>query len=93
MRLDVGAVDHDRLAVRSRPRQLIEDTREDPHARPADELVVKRLVRAVDRRRVAPAKAIALDENDPAQNLAVIHPRLATRPREMRFQKLHLFVG
>jgi len=60
MRLQVSAVDHDRLAVRPRLRQLNEDPGEDPHTRPANEAVVERLVRAVDERRVLPLQPILL---------------------------------
>lgn len=93
MRLQVGAVDQDRLPGRPRLRQLDEDPREDPHARPADEPVVERLRRAVDGGRILPVQAVLLDVDDPAQNPAIIDPWPAPRPRKERPQPIHLRVA
>jgi hypothetical protein len=50
-------------------------------------------VRTVDCRGIAPAQAIALDVDNAAQHAPVVHPRFATRTREIRRKPLHLLVG
>ena len=87
------AVDDDALGRAGRLGQHGKDAREHAAAGPADVAVVERLVRAIDRRGVAPAQAVALNVNDPAENTPVICPRFATRARKQRCNALDLLVG
>ena len=88
MCLQVSVIDHERLAVRPRLRQLDEDPGENPHARPANEPVVERLLRAVDGRRILPLQPILFDVDYRAQYAMIIDPRPAARFREERPQPL-----
>jgi len=92
MGLQMRGIHHHRVGPSSLGGQFQQHPREDPHPAPADPAVVERLRRAVDRRRIPPAQAIAIDKDYPAQNLPVIDPRLATRLREKRPQPRHLLV-
>ena len=46
--------------------------------------ITAQLVWAIGRQRVTPAKPVAIDEGDPAQHLAIIHPGLAVAIGEAR---------
>lgn len=93
MRLEVGAVDHDRFAIRSGLGELGEDPGEHAHARPANEPVVERLRRAMRSRRIFPLQPVLLNVDYPAQYPPVIHPHLASGLRKERPQPLHLRVA
>ena len=91
--LEVRAVDDDALGRPGRLRQSHEDAGEHAVAGPSNVPVVERLVRTVDRRSIAPAQAVALDVDDPAQDATVVHPRLATRPREIGRKARYRLIG
>ena len=73
---------------RKRRQYLVEYTK----TAPADEAVIDCFVRAVVLRRIAPAKAIADDKDDTAQNSPVINPGNAVRKRKIRRHSPHLCV-
>jgi len=93
MRLEVGAVDHDRFAIWPRLGELGEDPCEHAYAGPTDEPVVERLRRPIHGRRVLPLQPVLLIVDYPAQHPPVIHPRLASGLRKERPQPPHLRVG
>ena len=69
------------------------DPGEDPVVAPALPTGVEGLRRAVFLRRVAPAQAIAIDEDHATENAAVIDARLAMGLGKERLEALHLSVG
>ena len=90
MRLQVGGVDHQRVGSWPLLRQFKQHPREDALVTPALPPIVERLVRALFNRRVTPTQPIAIYEDNPAQNPAVIDPRLAVRLRKIGLQTRHL---
>lgn len=82
VRLQVGAVDHDRVIVPDRPSQVVEEPGKRPQPRPAHNAITNGLVRFVDRWCIPPAQTVAQDVGDPAQDPPVIHSGLATRLRK-----------
>ena len=94
MSLDRRTVDQ-QLRRRTAGRgQGLEDAR--PHALlgPAHEAVVERLARTVDRGRVDPASTGFEHMNDPADDAAVVHSRLAARVgRQMRLKPRELLLA
>lgn len=69
---EVGAVDHQPLGRPGPACEAGEDAVEDAHAAPADEAVVQGLVWPVAQRCVAPAQAVADDEDDAADHAAIV---------------------
>lgn len=92
MRLEVGCVDHDRLPIRSLGSQPHNDPGKHVHVAPPLTAVVERLGWAILLWCVAPAQAIAIDENNATQNTPVIDPWLAMALRKVRSERCHLFV-
>ena len=93
MRLEMGRVDHQRIRPAALVGQFQQHPGEDALVAPAFPAVVERLRRAIGRGRIAPAQAIAIDEDYPAKHALVVNTRLAVRLREERFQTRHLCVG
>lgn len=93
MGFEVRRVDHDRLDIPTLGGQFGEDAGKDTQPAPAHPSVVERLGRAIGRRRIPPSQPIAVDEDNPAQNLPVIHARHPVRQRKMWLEPLHLRLG
>lgn len=72
----IGRVDHHRLGNRCHQRKAVDHPRGDALLAPSFLAVVEHLGRAVFRRGVAPAQAIAIDEYYATHNTPIIHPRL-----------------
>ena len=72
MSLETGAVDHEPVRLARLAREAGEDAVEDAQAAPSDEAVVQGLVRGAGGWRIAPAQAVADDEDDAADHVAVI---------------------
>lgn len=75
--VQTGRVDHDGAAFGLGAGQALHHPDEDASLTSSLPAVVEGLVRPVGRQRIPPAQAVAIDEDDPAQHTAVIHPRLA----------------
>ena len=93
MRLEVGCVDHDPVRLAAAACQSLEDAVEHAQPAPSNEPVVQRLVRPVRRRRIAPAQAVADDEDDAAQHTTVVHAGHAVRQRTIRLEPTKLLLG
>ena len=91
VRLQVGAVDHDRVPIRAGLGQVAEDAGEYAQTGPPGKAVVEGLVRPVDSWRILPAQTVTQDVEDTTEDPSIIHPGLAPRLREMRPQPLNLF--
>lgn len=72
MGFEVGTVDHQSVRRARLAREPCEDAVEDAKAAPADEAVVEGFVRAGGGRRVAPAQAVADNEDDAARAATII---------------------
>ena len=92
MRLEIRCIDHDRLLLGAFGGQSLHHPGEDPHVTPPLPTVVERLRRPILTRGITPPQAIAIDEDNPAENPPIIHPRLAMALRKERLQPLHLVV-
>jgi len=100
MSLDRRTVDQQLRRRAARRRQRLENCFPDAFLGPADEAVVERLARTVDRRSVDPPAARLENVNDAADDAAVIDPRLAARvgrkmrlkPRELPFAQPEVMV-
>jgi hypothetical protein len=66
------------------------DLREDAHVAPPFPAVVERFVRPVFLRGITPAQAIAINEDNAAQNASVIYTRHTTALRKVRAKTRHL---
>ena len=94
MSLDRRAIDQQLHRRTARRRQRLEDRFPDAFLGPADEAVVERLARAVDRRSIDPTAAGLENVNDTADDAAIIDPRLAARVgRKMRLKPRELSFG
>lgn len=93
MCLQMGRVDHQRIRAATLIRKREKHLREDAFLAPSLPAAVKGLVRPVFRRRIAPPQTIAIDEDNAAQHLPVVHTGLAVRLREKRFKLGHLRVA
>lgn len=87
---EVGAVDHQSVRRARQAREPCEDGVEDAMAAPADEAVVEGLVRAVGGRRVAPAQAVANNEDDAARDATIIDAGNAAGKWEEGLDSFHL---
>ena len=93
VRLQIGRVDHYRLAFASLGRdQTFHHPQKDALVTPPLPPIVERLVRSIDLRCIAPAQPVAVHEDDPAQNPAIINSGLTVAPRKIRLMPRHLFV-
>lgn len=100
MSLDRRTIDQQLRRRAARRRQRLEDRF--PHALlgPADEAVIERLARTVDRRGIDPTAARLKNVNDAADDTAVVDPRLAARvgwkmrlkPRELLIRQPEVMV-
>jgi hypothetical protein len=86
----MGGVDHDPLRLRPLAGETREDAVEHPHAAPADEAVVQRLMRPVALGRVLPLQAVLDHVDDAAHHAAVVNARHPMRQRKMRSDPSHL---
>ena len=77
MGLQMGRVDHDGPALGLGSGQALHHPDEDASVAPSLPAIVEGLVRTVSRRGVPPTQIIGVDEDDPAQEAAIINPRLA----------------
>ena len=93
MGLQVCCVDHHGRLLTVFRGEPDHHLREDPFLAPTLPTTVQRLVRPIGFRSVPPAQAIAIDEDNPAQDPSVIDPRLAMRLREEGGELGHLLVG
>ena len=90
--LQVGRIDHHRLRNRRLGGQPLHHSSEDALVAPTLPPIVERLRRTILLGRIAPPQAIAIDEDNAAQNAAVIDPRHAMALREERPKPGHLRV-
>ena len=90
MCFEVGRIDGDRPVIGGFRRQTRHDPREHAHIAPPLPAVIERLVRTVLARRVSPAQAIAIDEDNAAQNPSIIDARHAMALGKVRPQPFHL---
>ncbi len=72
MRFEVCRVDHEAFGFGSFTGHCREDAVEHAEAAPADETVIKRLVRSIILGRILPLKATLDDVNDAADDTAII---------------------
>ncbi len=82
MRLKIGRVDHHGLALGTDGSQHFHHPSENPNIAPPLLSIVQRLVAPVLLRRIPPPPPTAIDEDDPAQYLPIVHSRLAKALRE-----------
>src|SRR5690606_21664807 len=90
--LEVGCVDHDRLVLGPLGSKADHDPGKDAVVAPALPAVVEGLGRTVFLWRVAPAQAIAIDEDYAAEDATIINTGLAMALGKERLQTLHLGV-
>lgn len=93
MPLQIGRVDHKRIGASALVGQFKNHLGEDTLLASARPPAVERLVSALIRRRIAPAQAVAIDENYAAQRPLVIHTRLAVGLRRNGLQLCHLRIA
>ena len=74
MRLEIGRIDHDRLAFSPLGRQAIHHQGEHALVAPPLPAVIERLCRTIFPRRIPPPQAVAIDEDNAAQYATVINP-------------------
>ncbi len=79
MSLDGGTVDQHLLRRATRCRQCMENGFPNTFSCPADEAVVERLARTIDRRSIDPAAAGFKNMNNPTDDTPVIYPGFAAR--------------
>jgi hypothetical protein len=82
VRLEVRGVDDHPVGLSCLACESGEDAIEHPHACPANEAIVERLVRPVAGWCIAPAQSALDDEDDAAEDASIIHARDAVRERE-----------
>ena len=75
----MGRVNHQLIRLSPSGRQGGEDPAEHTHPAPPNKAVVDVLVRAILTRRITPAKTVADDEDNRADNPTVIHTGHAMR--------------
>ena len=93
MRLQMGRVDHQRIGAAALIGQFEKHPGKDTLLAPALPPAIKGLVRSVRRRRIAPAQAVAIDEDYAAQHSLVVHTGLAVGLRKIRLQTRNLRIG
>ena len=93
MSLDGRTVDQHLLRRATRCRQRMENGFPNTFSRPADEAVVERLARTIDRRSIDPAAAGFKNMNNPTDDTPVVYPGFAARVgRKMRLKPRKLSV-
>lgn len=92
MRLEIGRGDHHGATFGLNGGQALHHPDEDARLAPPLPAIVQRLVQSIDRRLIAPAQPVTIDEDDPAQHPAIIHPRLAVALGETGPPASHLLV-
>lgn len=93
MRLQMGRVDHQRIGAAALIGQFEKHPGKDTLLAPALPPAIKGLVRSVLRRRIAPAQAVAIDEDYAAQHSLVVHTGLAVGLRKKGLQLGHLRIA
>lgn len=93
MCFQMGRIDHQRVGATTLIRQSEEHLCEDAFLAPPLPATVKCLVRPVFLRRIAPPQAIAINEDNAAQNPPVVNPGLAMGLREKGFKLGQLLVA
>src|SRR5680860_436640 len=93
MPLQVGCVDHERVCFVALIGQFEKHPDEHTFVVPALPTAVEGLVRPVDRRRITPPQAIAIDEYYPAQNALIVNAWLSVGLWEERLQLCHLIIA
>ena len=86
MRLQMGRIDHQRIRLAALGRQCGKNAVKDHHTAPADKPVVDRLVRAIVRRGITPAQAVADHKDDAADDAPVIDPGNPMRQWKIRLE-------
>lgn len=77
MRLEIGCIDHDRLALGTLGGQTHHDPGEDTIVAPPLPTVIKRLCRTILLGCIAPSQPIAIDKDYAAEHTPIINARLA----------------
>ena len=85
MCFEVRGVNHERIRWAVFSRQVTEYSVKNAHLAPAFETVIQGLVRAVFLRGGSATQTVFNNENNPRNNLAIIHPRDAVSQREKWF--------
>lgn len=93
MDLQMGGIDHHSRPPPVLSGQAHHDPGEDASIAPTFLSVVECLVGAILPWGVAPPQAIAIDENNAAQDSPVIEPGLAVRLRKIRIKMRHLLIA
>jgi hypothetical protein len=92
--LDAAAVDEQPVRRIACSRQRAENAFPDAALGPADEPVIKRLLRPIDVGAVCPTPATAQGVDDPAQHTTIIYPGLAAHAgRKQRLDPSPLRIG
>ena len=79
MRLEVSGVDHERVGLVALTGQFQQHLGKDTFLAPPLPAAVQSLVRTIGSGRVPPAQAIAIDEDNSAEDTLVIDARLVVR--------------
>jgi len=90
MGLQVGRINHDGPGLGGLRSQPLEDPGEDAEFAPSLPAIVERLRRPILRRRIPPPQAVAIDEDNAAQDATVINARAPMALREEGAKALHL---
>jgi len=90
MRLEVGSVDHQPIGLAALRRKLGKYPIEDAKTAPTDEAIIDRLVWTVLFGRIAPAKPVTDNEDDPADDPLVVNAWNAMRQRKIGLDPAHL---
>ena len=93
MGFEISGVDHDRRLFAVVSGQTDHHLRKDAFVAPPLPTVVERLMRAIFLGRISPPQAIAIDEDNPAQNASIIDTWLAMRLGKVGLKARHLRVG
>jgi len=89
--LEIGRVDHDGHALCSLGHsQAFHHLEKDALVTPTFPAVIKRLGRAIFLWRISPPEAVAVDENDAAQNASIINALATIALGEVRLKTSHL---
>src|ERR1700709_2130579 len=91
VRFQVGGIDHNPIRRITFSGQASENPLEDPAAAPANEPIVKGLVRAILLRRVFPLQSVADHIDDPADHPPAIDARLTMRTGKIRLVAVQLW--
>ena len=93
MGLEIGRIDHDGLVLCSfRHSQALHHLDKDALVAPAFPAVIQGLRRTIFPRRITPPEAVAIDENDAAQNTPIIDTLAAMALGEIGLKTGHLLL-